>query len=130
MEGRPDSEQECAAEKTPHDEPAPFHVAHLRRRTTAFTCRAGCKERNVAKNRDAGPSSATLCSLRLLTGELFDVTRLANCFHFQADAANYDKITMKAACFKANRSFHNARERDHSAELRASQNAAIVQRTW
>src|SRR4051812_26565326 len=25
------------------------------RRTTAFTCRAGCKERDVAKNRNAGP---------------------------------------------------------------------------
>src|SRR2546423_1779925 len=24
-------------------------------RTTAFTCRAGCKERDVSKNRDAGP---------------------------------------------------------------------------
>jgi hypothetical protein len=28
--------------------------------TTAFTCRAGCKERDVSKNRNAGPVSATL----------------------------------------------------------------------
>src|SRR5437879_9981627 len=27
----------------------------VRRRTTAFTCRAGCKERDVSKNRNAGP---------------------------------------------------------------------------
>jgi hypothetical protein len=26
-----------------------------RTRTTAFTCRAGCKERDVSKNRNAGP---------------------------------------------------------------------------
>src|SRR5437879_11638099 len=27
----------------------------VRRRTTAFTCRAGCKERDVSKKRNAGP---------------------------------------------------------------------------
>src|SRR5205807_5379960 len=27
----------------------------FRRRTTAFTCRAGCKERDVSKHRNAGP---------------------------------------------------------------------------
>src|SRR2546425_12679504 len=32
-------------------------------RTTAFTCRAGCKERDVSKNRNAGPvkCNALLC---------------------------------------------------------------------
>src|SRR5438067_621859 len=31
------------------------HGCHFRRRTTAFTCRAGCNEREVSKNRHAGP---------------------------------------------------------------------------
>ena len=41
------------------------HALHLhsRRRTTAFTCRARCKERDVSENQNSGPRpGATLCS--------------------------------------------------------------------
>src|SRR5437870_1120982 len=38
-------------------------LPETRPRTTAFTCRAGCKELDVSKNRNAGPvkSNALLC---------------------------------------------------------------------
>jgi hypothetical protein len=88
------------------------------------------KERGVSKNRHAARSRATLGSLQLSARELFDVACLANCLDCQSDTANYDKITMKVARFKANLSFYNAGQRDHSAELRASRNAAVVKSTW
>src|SRR5262249_4876925 len=39
------------------------------RRTTAFTCRAGCKERDVSKNRDAGPVKCNVMVRRRALGE-------------------------------------------------------------
>src|SRR5947208_2515772 len=44
-----DKKHEIESKFSPHD------AARLRRRTTPFTCRAGCKERSVAKSRHAGP---------------------------------------------------------------------------
>ena len=77
------------------------------------------------------PRSGTRAgSLRLPAGELFDVARLANRFDFQSDAANYDKITMKVACFEANWSFNNARQWDHTAELGTTRNTAVVESAW
>ena len=50
-----------AADDNPGRKPSRYHNQPKRggllqpHRTTAFTCRAGCKERDVAKNRNAGP---------------------------------------------------------------------------
>jgi len=43
---------------------------HCYDRTTAFTCRAGCKEHGVSENRQPARSSATLCSSKPLRGRL------------------------------------------------------------
>src|SRR5438552_6960871 len=63
----------------------------LLRRTTAFTCRAGCKERGVSKYRNAGPvkCNALLCpapnsvegrlaALRTIVKRLPDAIKIPN----------------------------------------------------
>jgi hypothetical protein len=85
---------------------------------------------SLSKNVIPARSSATRGSLRLLAWEFFDVTRLGNWFDFQTDAANYDKVTMKVSCFKADRSFHNAGQWNHSAEFCASRNVTVVESAW
>src|SRR5262249_44508277 len=51
--------------------PTPLH------RTTAFTCRAGCKERDVSEDRNAGPvkCNALLCRDPALNRRVFGWSR-------------------------------------------------------
>ena len=72
------------------------------------------------KTQMSARSSARAGSLRLFAGELIDVARVTDWLDFQTDAADYDKFTVKVPCLEANRRFHNARQWDHSVELRAS----------
>ena len=63
--------------------------------TTAFTCRAGCKERDVSKNRNAGPVKCNaLFALHALSGTAHRQVQ-SNGLRTDGTSASFRKLVIK-----------------------------------